>query len=40
MPEDTFKELRQELKQIIRSKIRKNLKKKQFWGYKKKIKRK
>lgn len=40
MPEDTFKELRQELKQIIRSKIRKNLKKKQSWGYKKKIKRK
>lgn len=38
--EDTFKELRQELKQIVRSKIRKNLKKKQSWGYKKKIKKK
>ncbi|XP_061937500.1 nucleolar protein 8-like [Apis cerana] len=38
--EDTFKELRQELKQIVRSKIQKNLKKKQPWGYKKKIKRK
>ncbi|XP_043790158.1 putative uncharacterized protein DDB_G0274405 [Apis laboriosa] len=36
--EDTFKELRQELKQIVRSKIQKNLKKKQPWGYKKKIK--
>lgn len=37
--EDKFRELRQELKQIVRSKIRRNLKKKQPWGYKKKIKR-
>ena len=37
--EDTFKELRQEVKQIVRSKIRKNMRKKQPWGYKKKIKK-
>ncbi|XP_017879052.2 probable RNA-binding protein CG14230 [Ceratina calcarata] len=37
--EDKFKELRQELKQIVRLKIRRNLKKKQPWGYKKKVKR-
>lgn len=39
MSEDTFKELRQEVKQIVRSKIRKNMKKKQPWGYKKKVKK-
>lgn len=38
-PEDAFKELRRELKQIVRSKIRRNVKKKQPWGYKKKVKR-
>ncbi|CAL7940887.1 unnamed protein product [Xylocopa violacea] len=37
--EDTFKELRQELKQIVRSKIRRNVKKKQPWGYKRKVKK-
>lgn len=37
--EDRFKELRYELKQIVRSKIRRNLRKKQPWGYKRKVKR-
>ncbi|XP_043522715.1 nucleolar protein 8-like isoform X2 [Frieseomelitta varia] len=39
VPTDTFKELRQKVKQIVHSKIRKNMKKKQHWGYKKKIKK-
>ncbi|KAK9301597.1 hypothetical protein QLX08_006042 [Tetragonisca angustula] len=39
VPTDTFKELRQRVKQIVHSKIRKNMKKKQHWGYKKKIKK-
>ncbi|XP_076757107.1 putative RNA-binding protein CG14230 [Xylocopa sonorina] len=37
--DDTFNVLRQELKQIMRSKIRRNVKKKQPWGYKRKVKK-
>ncbi|KAK1135521.1 hypothetical protein K0M31_000108 [Melipona bicolor] len=39
VPTDSFKELRQKVKQIVHSKIRINMKKKQHWGYKKKIKK-
>ncbi|CAK9796428.1 Probable RNA-binding protein CG14230 [Anthophora quadrimaculata] len=38
-PTDTFKELRWQLKQIVRTKIRRNVKRKQPRGYKNKIKR-
>lgn len=39
VPGDEFKNLRRELKQLVRSKIRQNVKKNQPWGHKKKIKR-
>ncbi|XP_076669981.1 putative RNA-binding protein CG14230 isoform X2 [Andrena cerasifolii] len=39
VPDDEFKNLRRELKQIVRSKIRRNVRNSEPWGRKKKIKR-
>ena len=39
VPDDEFKNLRRELKQIVRSKIRNNVRNSEPWGRKKKIKR-
>ncbi|XP_076242572.1 uncharacterized protein LOC143184325 isoform X2 [Calliopsis andreniformis] len=39
IPDDDFKNLRRELKQLVRSKVRQNVKKNQPWGHKRKIKR-